>query len=147
MSEGINNVQLLGNLGADPELKMTQGGTAVLKLRIATAERYQGKDGQWTDKTEWHSVTVWGKRAEGLHTFLAKGMQVYIEGGLHTSSYDKDGTKVYRTEVNARKVVVCGGKGGERSERAAAPATPRQPAAPQEGTPPDDFPEDSDLPF
>lgn len=111
----MNKVFLFGHLGADPELKMTAGGTAVLKMRMATTERYKDKNGTWSDRTEWHSVVVWGKRAEGLSRFLAKGAPVLIEGGLRTSSYEaNDGTKRYRTEVVATDVQVP--KGGKRQE-------------------------------
>jgi len=103
---------LLGNLGADPELRMTSGGLAILKLRLATTERYKDKDGQWQDRTEWHSVTVWGRRGEALAKILSKGSRVFIEGGLRTSSYEKDGEKRYRTEVIASNVILAGSSGG-----------------------------------
>ncbi|HQP39128.1 MAG TPA: single-stranded DNA-binding protein, partial [Polyangiaceae bacterium] len=105
MAEGYNRVLLLGNLGADPELKMTQGGMSVLKLRLATTERYQDKSGVWQDRTDWHSVVVWGKRAESLHKILAKGSNIFVEGSLRTSSYeDRDGNKRYKTEVIAKNL-------------------------------------------
>ena len=154
---------LLGNLGADPELKMTQGGQAVLKIRLATTERYQDKSGVWQDRTEWHSVVVWGKRAESLHKFLAKGSSIFVEGSLRTSSYeDREGNKRYKTEVSAQRVVLAGGRGGGQRmaagggeddapparsgggrERTPAPA----PVGGDDAPPPDDFPVDDDLPF
>lgn len=112
MSDGLNRVQLLGNLAADGELRSTSGGQSVLKLRLATTESYLDRNKQRQERTEWHSVTVWGKRAEALAKFLTKGSRVFIEGGLRTSSYEKDGEKRYRTEVNATNVILCGGKGG-----------------------------------
>ena len=115
MSEGMNRVTLFGNLGADPELRATGGGQAVLKLRLATAERYKDNSGEWKERTEWHSVVVWGKRAEALARMLRKGSRVLVEGSLRTSSYEKDGQKVYRTEVSAREVILAGeARGGER---------------------------------
>lgn len=111
MADGLNRVMLLGNLGADPELKVTQGGQAVLKLRLATTESYLDRNNSRQERTEWHSVTLWGKRAEALAKFLTKGHRVFVEGGLRTSSYEKDGEKRYRTEVNATNVILCGGKG------------------------------------
>ena len=81
-SEGLNKVMLIGNLGADPELKFTQGGQAVLSLRLATTERYVSKGGERQERTEWHSVVIWGNRAEALNKFLAKGRTIYVEGRL-----------------------------------------------------------------
>jgi single-strand DNA-binding protein len=117
MAEGLNKVMLLGNLGADPELKMTATGQAILKLRIATTENYMDKNNTRQERTEWHSVTMWGKRGEALSRFLQKGERVFVEGGLRTSSYEKDGEKRYRTEVVATNIILNGrGKGGEASE-------------------------------
>ena len=111
--DGLNRVMLLGNLGADPELRMTGGGQAVLKLRLATTESYLDKDKARQERTEWHSVVVWGKRAEGLGKILHKGDRIFIEGGLRTSSYEKDGEKRYRTEIVASNVILNGqGKPG-----------------------------------
>jgi single-strand DNA-binding protein len=104
---------LLGNLGADPELKMTSSGQAVLKMRLATTESYLDRNKVRQEKTEWHSVVLWGKRAEALSKFLAKGSRLFIEGGLRTSSYDdRDGNKRYKTEVVASNVILQPGRGG-----------------------------------
>lgn len=112
MAEGLNKVMLLGNLGADPELKMTQGGQAVLKLRLATTETYLDRNQTRQERTEWHSVTMWGKRGEALAKFLTKGERIFVEGSLRTSSYEKDGEKRYRTEINATNIILAGrGKG------------------------------------
>lgn len=151
MSEGYNRVLLLGNLGADPELKMTQGGTSVLKLRMATTERYQDKSGVWQDRTDWHSVVVWGKRGESLHKILSKGSTIFVEGSLRTSSYEKDGEKRYRTEVIAKSVILGGrGQGGDSGEsrRQGRPVRPQREAPPpsDDDGPPPDLPDD-DLPF
>jgi single-strand DNA-binding protein len=112
MAEGLNKVMLLGNLGQDPELKLTQGGQALLKLRIATTESYQDKAGQRQERTEWHSVTLWGKRAEALAKFLTKGTTVFVEGSLRTDSYEKNGEKRYQTVVNATNIILTGRRGG-----------------------------------
>lgn len=125
MSEGINRVILLGNLGADPELRMTAGGQAVLKLRLATSESYLDRNKTRQDRTEWHAVTVWGGRGESLARLLSKGSKVLVEGRIQTSNYDKDGVKVYRTEINATNVVLCDGKANGRAE--APPADADQP--------------------
>jgi single-strand DNA-binding protein len=115
MAEGLNRVMLLGNLGADPELRMTNGGQAVLKLRLATSETYLDRNKVRQERTEWHSVVVWGKRAEALAKFLTKGSRIFVEGGLRTSSYDdKDGNKRYKTEVVAQNIILSGGGGGAR---------------------------------
>ena len=112
MAEGLNKVMLLGNLGADPELKMTQGGQSVLKLRLATTETYLDKNQTRQERTEWHSVTLWGKRGEALAKFLTKGERIFVEGSLRTSSYEKNGEKRYSTEINATNIILAGrGKG------------------------------------
>ena len=112
MAEGLNRVMLLGNLGADPELRMTSGGQSVLKLRLATSETYLDRNKVRQERTEWHSVVVWGKRAEALAKILAKGSRIFIEGGIRTSSYDdKDGNKRYKTEVVANNIILSGGGG------------------------------------
>ena len=113
MAEGLNKVMLMGNLGADPELRVTSGGQSVLKLRLATSETYLDKNRVRQERTEWHSVVVWGKRAEALSKFLTKGSRLFIEGGLRTSSYDdKEGNKRYRTEVVANNIILAGSGGG-----------------------------------
>jgi len=109
----LNKVELIGRLGADPELRMTNSGQAVLKMRLATSETYLDRNRQRQERTEWHNVVVWGKRAEALGKFLTKGSRLFIEGGLRTSSYeDRDGNKRYRTEVVANNVILSGGGGG-----------------------------------
>jgi single-strand DNA-binding protein len=137
MAEGLNRVMLLGNLGADPELRVTPGGQAVLKLRLATNESYVDRNNVRQERTEWHRVTVWGRRAEALGKILQKGDSLFIEGRLQTSSYEKNGEKRYSTEVVANNIVLPGrgGRGegvrGERGEgaREAAPGA----AAPSAG--------------
>jgi single-strand DNA-binding protein len=122
MAEGLNRVMLLGNLGQDPELRMTSGGQAVLKLRLATSETYLDRNKVRQERTEWHSVVVWGKRAEALSKFLTKGSRIFVEGGIRTSSYeDKEGQKRYRTEVVASNIILSGsggggGRGGPRAQ-------------------------------
>lgn len=122
MADGLNRVTLLGNLGADPELRHTQGGAAVLSLRLAISESYIDKDKQRQERTEWVSVVVWGARAEGLSRILTKGSRLCVEGALRTTSYEKNGEKRYKTEVNASNVVLCGGTG----ERQAQPSGKRR---------------------
>ena len=135
MAEGLNKVMLLGNLGADPELRVTPGGQPVLKLRLATTESYLDKSNTRQERTEWHSITVWGKRGEALSKILSKGSSIFVEGSIRTSSYEKDGEKRYRTEVVAQNIILSGGRrsgdmeaggggGGARSGGGRAPAAP-----------------------
>jgi single-strand DNA-binding protein len=104
MSQGLNKVILLGNLGADPELRYTQGGQAVLHMRLATNESWLDKNREVKERTEWHDVTVWGPRAEALSKILSKGSCVLVEGRMSTTSYEKDGVRRFRTEVVAREI-------------------------------------------
>lgn len=144
---GLNKVMLIGNLGQDPELKFTQGGQSVLKMRLATTETYLDKAGERQERTEWHTVVLWGKRAEALHKFLHKGKTIYVEGRIQTRQYeDKDGVKKYATDINANELILLGGRsegggGGERRES----ATGRQQGR-DSGPAADDF-VDSDIPF
>ncbi|MGD8862104.1 MAG: single-stranded DNA-binding protein [Myxococcales bacterium] len=113
MAEGLNKVMLIGNLGQDPELRFTQSGTAVLNLRLATNERWKDQSGEWKDKTEWHSVIVWGKRGEALNKILSKGSHMYVDGRLQTRSWeDRDGNKRYTTEIVAQDIKLLGGRPG-----------------------------------
>jgi single-strand DNA-binding protein len=136
MAEGLNRVMLLGNLGADPELRVTPGGQAVLKLRLATNESYLDRNNVRQERTEWHRVTVWGRRAEALGKILTKGDSLFIEGRIQTSSYEKNGEKRYSTEVVANNIILSGGGRG-RGEGAPA----REGTRPQRdaGPPVDDY--------
>ncbi len=117
MSEGLNRFTGIGNLGADPELKVTAGGQALLRLNVACSHSFVKKDSnERTEVTEWVRGTVFGKRAEGLAKILKKGDRIFFEGRLHTSSYEKDGEKRYSTEINVDNVILAGGgkgKGGQ----------------------------------
>ena len=107
MAEGLNKVILIGNLGMDPELKYTQGGGAVLRLRMATTETYVDKNKQRQERVEWHTVVVWGNRAEALNKILSKGRSIGVEGRLQTRQWeDKDGGKRSTTEVVATNVFI-----------------------------------------
>src|SRR3954467_10986711 len=117
----VNKVILIGNLGADPELKYTPSSRALCTLRIATTDVFKDKSGQRQERTEWHRVTVWGDQAENCSKYLAKGRMVYVEGRLQTRSWDdKEGKKRYSTEVVADRVVFLSsaGEGGARPPRA-----------------------------
>jgi single-strand DNA-binding protein len=155
MAEGLNRVMLLGNLGADPELRVTPGGQAVLKLRLATNESYLDRNNVRQERTEWHRVTVWGRRAEALGKILQKGDSLFVEGRLQTSSYEKNGEKRYSTEVVANNIVLPGG--GRGRGEGAREGSARPPRETHHEAPADDFgadagasgggsPED-DIPF
>lgn len=106
----VNRVILVGNLGADPELRYTQGGQAVANLRIATSESWTDRDGNKQERTEWHSISVWGKQAEHCGQYLAKGRQIYVEGRLQTREYvDKEGVSRKVWEVMADRINFLGG--------------------------------------
>jgi single-strand DNA-binding protein len=109
----VNKVMLIGNLGADPELKYTPSNRAVCNLRLATNEVFKDKDGNKQERVEWHRITVWGDQAENCSKYLAKGRSVYLEGRLQTRSWDdKDGQKRYSTDIVADRVVFLGGGNG-----------------------------------
>jgi single-strand DNA-binding protein len=114
MAGGVNKVILVGNLGADPDMRYTPSGQGVCELRVATSESWNDKNGQRQERTEWHRIVVWGKRAEVCSKYLSKGRQVYVEGRIQTRSYDdKDGNKRYITEIIAADVQFLGGGGRE----------------------------------
>lgn len=118
MSKSVNKVTLLGNLGKDPEVKYTPSGTAVAKLTLATEERSKDKDGNWTEKTEWHNIVLWSRLAEIAGEYLKKGGKVYIEGRLQTRSWDdkQTGQKKYMTEVVGQELVLLGGDGVRKTD-------------------------------
>lgn len=148
MADGLNRVMLLGNLGADPELRQTNSGQAVLKLRLATSETYLDRNKVRQERTEWHQVIVWGKRAEALHKILSKGSRIFVEGGIRTSSYeDKDGNKRYRTEIQAQNVILSGG-GGQRGNNSSTDRS--ESSGGSRGYSDDDYGgagDDSEIPF
>jgi single-strand DNA-binding protein len=131
---GVNKVILVGNLGADPEVRYTAGGTAVAKFRIATTERFTDKDGNRQERTEWHRVVAWRKLAEICGQYLSKGKQVYIEGKIRNDTWEKDGVKQYSYEIVADTMQMLGTPGG-RVQEAEPPFEP-----PSGGAPEDDIP-------
>jgi len=151
----VNKVILVGNLGADPELKYTPSNRPLCNLRIATTDVFKDKSGQRQEKTEWHRVTVWGDTAENCNKYLAKGRSVYVEGRLQTRSYDKDGQKHYATDVVADRVVFLGsgGAGGGGGGGGGGGEGRRQTGGNTGGSgPPDETdlsgpPSDDDIPF
>lgn len=126
MAEGLNTCTLIGNLGADPELRFTQSNAAVLNLRMATSESYKDKDGNKAENVQWHNVVIWGNRAEPLSKILRKGSRICVIGRIETRSYDdKEGVKRTVTDINAQNIVLLDSKrdgdeqsqgGGQRSQ-------------------------------
>lgn len=134
----LNKVMLIGNLGADPEVKTTASGQVVANFSLATNESYTDKGGQKVDKGEWHRVVLWGKLAELAGQYLRKGRKVYIEGKIQSRSWDKpDGTKGYATEIIASQMVfIDSDKGGDRGERNERPSAPAPASYSSSGPPP-----------
>ncbi len=153
-SRSVNKVILLGNLGRDAETRFTPNGTARTTFSIATSRRWKDQQtGDWKEETDWHNIVLW--RQENVANYLTKGRQVYVEGRLQTRNYeDKDGRKVYVTEVVAEDVILVGGRGegggGGQDEHSQMVSSPRgaprqQPAA---ETPAQDLGvSDDDVPF
>jgi single-strand DNA-binding protein len=161
----VNKVILIGNLGRDPETRYTTGGDAVTNLRIATTETWKDKSGEKQEKTEWHTVVLFGRQAEIAAEYLKKGRSVYIEGRLQTRKYtDKEGVEKYSTEVVGDRMQLLGSRegggggggsgdadfasgsgsgSGSRTGGGAAPGAKAGGGAPKNK--PDDF--DDDIPF
>jgi single-strand DNA-binding protein len=116
-SRSVNKVILIGHLGRDAETKFTPGGAAVTRFSVATNRRWKDQQsGEWKEETDWSNVVLW--RSENLANYLTKGKQVYVEGRLQTRSYeDKDGKKVYATEVVAEDVILLSGQAGGGGSR------------------------------
>jgi single-strand DNA-binding protein len=135
-SRSVNKVILVGHLGRDAETKFTPGGAAVTRFSVATNRRWKDKDsGEWKEETDWSNVVLW--RSENLANYLTKGKQIYVEGRLQTRSYeDKDGKKVYTTEVVADDVILLGGQGGGGGARSGGDEYSQQPVSQPRGSAP-----------
>ncbi len=129
---GLNKVMVIGNLGADPEMRYTADGNALTSFRVAASRNYSTPDGERREETEWFSVVAWRKLAEQCSQFLQKGRRVYVEGRLRTRSWDTpDGQKRYRTEVIADRVLFLDRPGGaplpeEPEVASTAPSEPEE---------------------
>ncbi|MCB0309219.1 MAG: single-stranded DNA-binding protein [Bdellovibrionales bacterium] len=144
MAGSVNKVILVGHLGADPEMRYTQGGSPVANLRLATNESWKNKNGQKEERTEF-KVVAWSKLAELAGQYLSKGRQVYVEGRLQTRSWDdKEGQKRYTTEIVATAIQFLGSAGGEKRPGGSMGDMP-----PDMGPAPEDFgsQSDEDIPF
>jgi len=109
MSKSVNKVALLGRLGRDPDLRYTGTGTPFCRLRIATNDGFKNQDGEWTERTEWHTLVAWSKLAEICNQYLKKGDQAYFEGSLTSRSFeDSNGQTRFVTEVKVREMILLG---------------------------------------
>jgi single-strand DNA-binding protein len=112
MAKSVNKVILLGNVGKDPEIRSTPGGTMVANLTLATSDRFQDKQGNWQDRTEWHNLVAFKRTAEIIRDYVKKGSKLYIEGRIQTSSWDdkETGAKRYRTEIIVNDLSLLSGR-------------------------------------
>lgn len=160
MSRSLNKAIIIGNLGSDPEVRTTAGGTRVANFNVATSRRWTNAAGEQQEKTEWHKIVAWDKLAEIAERFLKKGERVYVEGEIEYRQYeDKEGATKYVTEIRAREIIMLGGgeSGGAERERAGSGARRERAAAGAgkggRGTDYDDFQpppfgdDDDPLPF
>ena len=159
MARSLNKVMLIGNLGADPEVRSTANGTRVANLSVATSRQWNNQAGERQEKTEWHRIVAWNNRVSKLADFaekyLKKGDRVYVEGRLEYRTWeDREGNTRYATEINARELIPLSSKGGGAPEaEAQAPARAAQAVAAESKSQSfEDFPEaldeeDDDLPF
>ena len=121
----INKVILIGNLGADPEIRYTQSGSQVATFNVATTERWKGQDGNMQESTEWHRIVAWSKLAEICGQYLHKGSRVYIEGKLQTRKWqDQSGADRYTTEIVAREMKMLDGRESGGRDVAPEPGPP-----------------------
>lgn len=156
MSRSLNKVILIGNLGADPEVRSTANGGRVANLSLATSRRWKGRSGEMEEKTEWHRIVLWNNKGSNLadlaERYCKKGDKVYVEGSIEYRSWqDREGQTRYTTEIVAREMLLLSGRGGDAGEGTSPAVGAAAPAArPSESF--DDFPEaldaeDDDLPF
>ena len=158
MSRSLNKVQLIGNLGQDPEVRSTNNGSRVANLSLATSRRWKGADGQMQEKTEWHRLVLWNsnfrKLADLVEQYCKKGDKLYVEGSIEYRTWqDREGQTRYSTEINVSEVMFLSGRGGGSDDEAPSRA-PAAASAPKAGKSESfsDFPEaldseDDDLPF
>lgn len=113
MSRSLNKAIIIGNLGSDPEIRTTGGGSRVAQFSVATSRRWTTNSGEQQEKTEWHRIVVWGKLVDVVEKYVKKGQQVYVEGEIQYRQYeDKEGVTKYTTEINARELMMLGGREG-----------------------------------
>ena len=149
MARGLNKVMLIGNLGADPEIKYSPTGTAVANFNVATAERRKNRDGEWEDSTEWHRIVMWGKQAETCKDYLKKGSKVFIEGRIQTRSWDdQSGQRHYMTEIAGQNMIMLDSKSQDAAPSDQSRKKTQNHDEAAQDSQPSDFPQaDDDLPF
>ena len=160
MAKSVNKVFLLGNVGKDPEIRTTGGGTAVANFSLATSDRFQDQQGNWQDRTEWHNLVAFTRTAEIVRDYVKKGSKLYIEGKIQTRSWDdkESGQKRYRTEVIVNELVLLSGRdegaGGGQGGYSRSAATSTSAASFDQRTPAasEDYAQsaeisDDDIPF
>lgn len=157
MARSLNRVQLIGNLGGDPEVRSISSGGRVANFSLATSRQWKGSSGDKQEKTEWHKIVAWNNKGSNLadivERFCKKGDKVYVEGSIEYRTWqDKEGQTRYTTEINARELILLSGKGdgGESFSAPKAAGAAAKPAGKEESF--SDFPEaldaeDDDLPF
>jgi single-strand DNA-binding protein len=127
MAKTVNKVILLGNVGKDPEIKSTNGGTLVANLSLATSDRYKNNGGEWQERTEWHNLVAYARGAEILRDYVKKGSKLYVEGRLQTRSWEdqQSGEKKYRTEIVVSEISLLSpaeGSSGHASSNGGSPS-------------------------
>ncbi|MDH3296779.1 MAG: single-stranded DNA-binding protein [Gemmatimonadota bacterium] len=148
MSRSLNKAQLIGNLGADPEIRSTTSGTRVATLSIATSRRWNDREGQQQEKTEWHRVVCWDKLAEICERFLKRGDRIYVEGSIEYRQWEgQDGQTKYTTEIRARELIMLGGRDGGGETPAARSGSKAAAAGDFSGFSNESLAGEDDLPF
>jgi single-strand DNA-binding protein len=138
---GLNKVMLIGNVGKDPEMRYTANGNAVTSFSIAVNRNFQGSDGERREETDWFDIVTWNKLAEICSQYLQKGSQAFVEGRLHTRSWEgQDGQKRYKTEVVAQTVLFLGQRGGAAPRMMESYDDASAPSAVAGSVDPDDLP-------
>jgi single-strand DNA-binding protein len=145
MSKSLNRVQLIGNLGKDPDYRSTSTGKGVCSFSIATSYSFKDRDGNWQEETDWHNVVLWEPLADVARQYLAKGRKVFIEGRLKTRSYDDQaGNKKWITEVVGQSMILLDSRGSNTTE---ARDTSESNESSSDHFAPDNDIEEDDVPF
>lgn len=152
MAKSVNKVILLGNVGKDPEIRATPGGTMVATFSLATTDRTKDQTGNWTDRTEWHNLVAFQRTAEIIRDYVKKGSKLYIEGKIQTRSWDdkNSGEKKYRTEIIVNDLSLLSGRGdseGGGYNRSSSTSYDQRSSAPADDLVQSTEITDDDIPF